>query len=139
MKSMVSQILAIEHYPKDIFIPMTREQLDKRIEAFKYAGLSPDQEAGHLMRIAEYNTKTEAVKIMDDFLAESLTPYKIHEWYLEACKRVKPKNFNPKAQKPYEELNEEQRFIDRFIVNKIFDMLLGGKPRTTTIIARWNP
>lgn len=44
---------------------------------------------------------------------------KLHDWYLEACKRINPENFNLKAQKIYKELTEEQKFIDRYIAEKI--------------------
>jgi len=48
-----------------------------------------------------------------------ITPKKLHEWYLEACKELSPENFNTDAQKPYEELSEEQKFIDIYIAEKI--------------------
>ena len=43
---------------------------------------------------------------------------KLHEWYLEATKELNPKNYNPNAQKQYHELNDEQKFIDRYIAMK---------------------
>jgi len=43
---------------------------------------------------------------------------KIHEWYLEATKELNPKSYNPNAQKSYQDLTEEQKFIDRYIAKK---------------------
>jgi len=44
---------------------------------------------------------------------------KLHEWYLEATKELNPKSFNPDAQKSYDELTDEQRFIDKYIADKV--------------------
>jgi len=46
---------------------------------------------------------------------------KLHEWYLEATKELNPESFNPNAQKEYSELTEEQKFIDRFIAQKVLE------------------
>ena len=43
----------------------------------------------------------------------------LHHWYLEATKDLDPDNFNPNAQKSYDELTEQQQFIDRYIANKV--------------------
>jgi hypothetical protein len=43
----------------------------------------------------------------------------LHRWYLEATLTLDPKNYNPDAQKKYEDLNEEQKFIDRYIAMKV--------------------
>jgi len=39
----------------------------------------------------------------------------LHTWYLIATRELNPENYNPKAQKPYSELNDEQKQIDRLI------------------------
>lgn len=44
---------------------------------------------------------------------------KLHEWYLEGTKKLNPENYNAKAQKSYDELNEEQKEIDRYIAKAI--------------------
>jgi len=44
---------------------------------------------------------------------------KLHEWYLEACQKINPESFNKEAQKLYIDLTEEQKFIDRYIAEKI--------------------
>ena len=49
-----------------------------------------------------------------DKLAELL-----HMWYLDATKQLDPENYNPDAQKEYKDLNEQQKFIDRFIAMKV--------------------
>lgn len=43
----------------------------------------------------------------------------LHIWYLEATKERNPASYNPNAQKSYAELTDEQRFIDRYIAEKI--------------------
>ena len=40
-----------------------------------------------------------------------MTPKEIHQVYLDTCKLLKPENYNERAQKPWEELTEEQRCI----------------------------
>lgn len=65
-----------------------------------------------------------------------LTPQNMHEWYLEATQKLHPESFNPNAQKPYEELTEEQKFIDKYMAEKAektvmasFSNLLAEKER----------
>jgi len=48
-----------------------------------------------------------------------MTPKELHKWYLEATSRLNFGSFNQNAQKPYEELTVEQKFIDEYISNKI--------------------
>ena len=43
----------------------------------------------------------------------------LHCWYLEALQEIDPNNYNHKAQKPYNELNEDQKFLDRYIAKKV--------------------
>jgi hypothetical protein len=43
----------------------------------------------------------------------------LHVWYLEATCALDPANYNPKAQKSYAELNEQQKEIDRYIARKV--------------------
>ena len=52
-------------------------------------------------------------------LKGKITSEQLHEWYLEATKKLKPESFNPKAQKSYNKLTKEQKFIDEFIMKKI--------------------
>ena len=51
--------------------------------------------------------------------AKKITAKQLHDWYLEATQKLNPDNYNPKAQKPYEELNTQQQFIDQYIADKI--------------------
>lgn len=44
----------------------------------------------------------------------------LHIWYLEACKE-KDAEFNPAAQKPYAELPEGSKFLDRYIAAKLVE------------------
>ena len=48
-----------------------------------------------------------------------ITPEQIHEWYLEATKVLHPESYNENAQKSYEELTDEQKYIDKYISEKI--------------------
>lgn len=50
-----------------------------------------------------------------------ITPEQLHQWYLEACQKIDPINYNSKAQKSYEELTEQQKFLDWYIANRIND------------------
>jgi len=52
-----------------------------------------------------------------------LKPEDLHNWYLEATKKLNPKSYNKEAQKPYRELSEEQKFIDKFIRKKILQRI----------------
>lgn len=47
---------------------------------------------------------------------------KLHEWYLEATARLHPESYNPNAQKPYDAMTEEQKFMDRYIAGKIIEL-----------------
>lgn len=49
---------------------------------------------------------------------------KLHTWYLEATKELKPESFNPNAQKAYEDMTDEQRFIDRYIADQIMNLII---------------
>jgi hypothetical protein len=44
----------------------------------------------------------------------------IHDWYLQATKKLNPESYNQNAQKKYDDLTEEQKFIDRYIAGKVF-------------------
>ena len=44
---------------------------------------------------------------------------RLHNWYLTATCKLDPESYNPKAQKNYDELTDEQRFIDRYIAEQI--------------------
>ncbi len=48
-----------------------------------------------------------------------ITPEQLHKWYLEATALLKPESFNPNAQKPYEEMTDEQKFIDQYIAHQV--------------------
>ncbi len=49
---------------------------------------------------------------------------KLHSWYLEACLRPESGlDFNPAAQEPYEDLKETQKFLDRYIAEKVIALI----------------
>lgn len=55
----------------------------------------------------------------------------LHDWYLEATKEIDPINYNEKAQVPFEKLNDEQKYIDVYIAEKI--LTFAKKIRKETI------
>ena len=61
--------------------------------------------------------KEERKRIMEMI---RIKPEQLHEWYLEACQRPESgMDFNPAAQEPYEMLKETQKFLDKYIADKI--------------------
>ncbi len=58
-------------------------------------------------------------------LAENL-----HRWYLEACKELKSESYNPNAQKSFAELTEEQKFLDRYIAEKLIQVIINNTEST---------
>ena len=54
---------------------------------------------------------------------KTLDGEQLHKWYLEATKELHPESYNPKAQKPYSELTDEQKFIDKYIAQAILKHL----------------
>lgn len=58
-----------------------------------------------------------------------ITPEELHVWYLEATEQLKGKemHFNPKAQKPYSDLTDEQKSIDKHIALQINRKIWHGK------------
>lgn len=61
---------------------------------------------------AQSNSKSEDTSL-DDFAR------RLHDWYLEATGQLDPKNFNHEAQKPYEQLRQQQKDIDRYIAGQV--------------------
>ena len=56
-----------------------------------------------------------------------ITPEQLHKWYLEATKELSEYSFNKKAQKPYNKLTAEQKFIDEYIADKINEFSMETK------------
>jgi hypothetical protein len=52
-------------------------------------------------------------------LKDIFSPESIHTTYLEATLKLKPVSFNNNAQKTYDDLTEEQKYIDIFFSNDI--------------------
>lgn len=48
-----------------------------------------------------------------------IEPEELHQWYLQATEKLHPESFNEDAQKPFDELTGEQKYIDCFIASKI--------------------
>jgi len=58
--------------------------------------------------------KQETKKLMPK---EEELARKMHEWYLEATKKLHPESYNTNAQKSYDDLTDEQKEIDRYIAH----------------------
>lgn len=56
--------------------------------------------------------------IKNDSVLEDLAEY-IHSCYLDCVELLPETAYNPNAKKPFAELTEEQRFIDRFLALRI--------------------
>ncbi len=71
----------------------------------------------------EAGLKVGAVSPCEKYLNETVEALaeKLHIWYLEATKMLKPESYNPNAQKAYADLTEEQRQIDRYIAKLILE------------------
>lgn len=52
-------------------------------------------------------------------------PEQLHIWYLEATSKIHKLNYNPHAHKPYSELNDEQKFIDKYIADALREWIRG--------------
>jgi len=63
---------------------------------------------------------------------------KLHEWYLEAITHLSGENFNTSADRPYDDLNEEQKSIDRYIANKIKALAKVDRDKLVDIIQKTN-
>ena len=48
-----------------------------------------------------------------------ITPEQLHKWYLDCIGHLRPDAYNPKAVRPYAELTEEQKEIDKYIASKV--------------------
>ena len=75
-----------------------------------------------LMQVGAYGAGDSKyiAQAIKEFIAGKLpSPEQLHIWYLEATSEIHNMNFNPNAHKPYSELNEEQKFIDKYISDKI--------------------
>jgi len=57
--------------------------------------------------------------VLSPELETVLLARRLHGWYLEATKKLKPESYNPEAQKRWRDLTEDQRGIDLHIAKKI--------------------
>lgn len=84
--------------------------LSEEIEFFDQALVDGETVSAYVI------TRDNVAKFIKD---KRISPEELHKWYLEATKKLNPASFNKDAQKPYKELTEEQKFIDKFIADKI--------------------
>ena len=63
------------------------------------------------------------LKEIDELVEEEVLALQLHKWYLEAIKELNSDSFNKNAQKRYEYLTNEQKSIDRYIANKIMELI----------------
>lgn len=90
--------------------------LERKAIKNKYAEIIKDILAAE--RAAELQAHTDRVV---EAIPGKISAENLHIWYLEAVKELHPESFNPNANKPYSELTEEQRFIDKYIRDKVVD------------------
>lgn len=50
---------------------------------------------------------------------KGITPEQLHNWYLEAVRDLDEEHYNKNAEKPFDELTAEQKFIDEAIADRI--------------------
>lgn len=43
----------------------------------------------------------------------------LHQLYLDATKELNPEDYNPNAQKTYDEMSDNQKFIDLYIAKEL--------------------
>lgn len=68
----------------------------------------------------EYNITQATLAIKELIKRELLiSPEQLHQWYLESIAHLSGESYNHNADRPYEMLTEEQKFIDKYIANKI--------------------
>ena len=73
--------------------------------------------------IDEKNKLIETMKLALLKKMDGITPEFLHNEYLKTVKHLHPESFNPVANKPYAELTDEQKSIDKFIAQAIKDHL----------------
>ena len=59
---LAKEISEIDHYPEDVFKPLTKEQLNFVTTLLDRNGIVVDAYSAHLMRIAEKNMRDDVVK-----------------------------------------------------------------------------
>ncbi len=72
---------------------------------------------------AGYNQAIQDCKLSLLNKMDGITPEFLHNEYLKTVKHLHPESFNPVANKPYDELTDEQKSIDIFIAQAIKDHL----------------
>lgn len=93
-----------------------RKVLEERINLLRHCSWLKDEDFFAIRKI--YDIDLALTKIME-IVGKQVTPQQLHQWYLDATKELHPNSYNINAQKPYEELTEEQKFIDKYIADKI--------------------
>jgi homoserine trans-succinylase len=67
--------------------------------------------------------KLKSLKELNIATKEHFLPEQLHIWYLQATEHLGDKERNPHAQKNYHQLTENQQSIDRFIADRIIEMM----------------
>lgn len=92
------------------------------IDAAYLAGLEANQSGD----IAPINNKARAEKsglLSSDWGKKFDLAEQLHNWYLEAVVNLSPGDFNPDANKPYSQLTDEQKYLDKYIAAKVSYLL----------------
>ena len=62
-------------------------------------------------------------RLADKVAKRELVAEQLHIWYLEATKKLPPESYNPNAQHAYKNLSEKQKEIDRYIAQKVIELI----------------
>ena len=60
---------------------------------------------------------------MNKTLNNEITAKKLHEFYLGACEDLTGESYNSLAQKQYNNLTEDQKWIDKYIAQKVNELI----------------
>lgn len=69
-----------------------------------------------------YNAAIEALTFYENFAEKSdkdILARKLHEFYLNATRELKPESYNKEAQKSFDDLTGEQKSIDTSIAEQL--------------------
>ena len=51
----------------------------------------------------------------------AVTPEQLHEWYMQCIASVPARALNQRAGVPYDELTDDQKYIDEFMAQRVND------------------
>lgn len=128
----IESYLSIQGFPEEMNVPKSIAPMNEQtywynqaIQDCKQATLATQDKwygAGYV------DGQNALLKKMD-----GITPEFLHNEYLKTVKHLHPESFNPVANKPYDELTDEQKSIDIFIAQAIKDHIVGRNISNETL------